>query len=231
MKPESLDELSVFLEITRVPRPSGHLARIREYLLEFAESHGLEHKEDRAGNVLILRKGSSGNAVVLQCHQDMVPNSVKEFDFASTPLKAVIEDGWVHADGTTLGADDGSGMALMLCALADPELEGIPLECLFTTDEEIGLIGASKLEEGWLKGRTMVNLDNEDAGDITIGSAGSTDVAATFAVKRIRFSGKTYRMEASGLLGGHSAGMIASGRANAILLIAEFLSSLDDVRL
>ena len=231
MKQESLDELSAFLELTRIPRPSGHLSRILGYLQEFSKSHGLGYKKDAAGTILILREGSSGKTVVLQSHQDMVPNSVKEFDFATTPLKTVIEDGWIRADGTTLGADDGSGIALMLCALIDPELEGIPLECLFTADEEIGLIGASKLEEGWLKGRVMINLDNEDADDITIGSAGSTDVASTFTFERIPCSGKMYRMRVDGLLGGHSAGMIASGRANAILLTAGFLALLDDIRL
>ena len=231
MKQESMDELSAFLELTRVPRPSGHLSSIQGYLQGFAESHGLECKKDSAGNMLILREGSHSKTIVLQGHQDMVPNSVKEFNFTTTPLKTVIENGWIRADGTTLGADDGSGMALMLCALTDPAMEGIPLECLFTTDEEIGLIGASRLEEGWLKGRMMINLDNENADVITIGSAGSTDITATFSFDRDPCTGKTYRMKIGGLLGGHSAGMIDSGRANAILLMAGFLASLDDVRL
>ncbi len=224
------EELSLFLEITKIPRPSGHLSHIQEYLERFARSNGLDLRKDGAGNILIRRPGD-GRPIVLQGHQDMVPNSSSEFDFKTQPLKTVIEDGWIRADGTTLGADDGSGIALMLCALIDHDLDGIPLECLFTTDEEVGLIGASKLEDGWLEGRTMINLDSEDAEEIVIGSAGSTDVVAEYHVQRTASEGKAYRLKIGGLLGGHSAGMIGSGRANAILLAAEFLSMIPDVRL
>ena len=222
-------ELSIFLEITRIPRPSGHLSRIQKYLEDFAKSNHLDFQKDESGNVLISRPGN-GRTVVLQGHQDMVPNSVSEFDFETTPLTTVIENGWVRAEGTTLGADDGSGIALMLCALTDPDLEGILLECLFTTDEETGLVGASNMKEGWLKGRVMVNLDNEDADEITIGSAGSTDVVARYSLQKSHSEEKSYKLRIEGLLGGHSAGMIDSGRANAILLTAGFLSVVPDVR-
>ena len=230
MDPSETMEAKIFLELTRIPRPSGHMEKINGYLERFAEDNGLEHETDLSGNILIRRSGI-GKTIVLQGHQDMVPNSVREFDFVSSPISTTIQDGWIRADGTTLGADDGGGLALMLCALVSPELEGASLECLFTTDEEIGLIGASNLAPGWLRGRTMINLDSEDADEITIGSAGSTDITARFALERTAAAGRMHRLRISGLLGGHSAAMIDSGRANAIALMAECLLGMPDVRM
>ena len=230
MDPSDTQEARFFLELTKVPRPSGHMERINAYLADFATEHGLEHEKDAAGNVLIRRAGN-GRTIVLQGHQDIVPNSVREFDFVSCSLETVVEDGWIHADGTTLGADDGGGLALMLCALVDPKLDGISIECLFTTDEEVGLIGASKMAPGWLKGRTMINIDSEDVDEITIGSAGSTDIDARFVPETGQSDERMYELTVSGLLGGHSAGIIGSGRANAILIVSEYLRSLPNVRI
>ncbi len=229
MEPSETQEAKLFVELTKIPRPSGHMERINRYLMDFAEIHGLGYETDNAGNILIRREGKS-KTIVLQGHQDIVPNSVSEFDFVNTPLKTIVENGWIHADGTTLGADDGGGLALMLCALIDPRLEGISLECLFTTDEEVGLIGASKMASGWLRGRTMINIDSEDVDEITIGSAGSTDIEAVFGTEKTRSKGTLYTLSVTGLLGGHSAGMIDSGRANAIILVSEYLRRLSNVR-
>ncbi len=230
MDPSDTQETRLFLELTKIPRPSGHMEKINAYLIGFAEEHGLEHEIDAAGNIVIRRRGS-GSPVVLQGHQDIVPNSDHDFDFVSTPLETVIEDGWIRAEGTTLGADDGGGVALMLCALTDPRLEGRSMECLFTTDEEVGLVGASRMAPGWLKGRTMINIDSEDVNEITVGSAGSTDIEARFSSERSMVEGEMHRLTVKGLLGGHSAGEIGSGRANAIVLVSECLRRLGAVRM
>ena len=125
------DELRYFTELTKVPRPSGHLDRIRAFLLDFADSHKLEHEADEAGNILIRRRGS-GRTIVLQGHMDIVATCASgyEFDFENVPLDTYIENGWITARGTTLGGDDGGGLALMMCALTDPSLEGIDLDGL-----------------------------------------------------------------------------------------------------
>ena len=230
MDASECQEARMFLELTRIPRPSGHMGRINDFLESFAAEHGLEHEKDPAGNIVIRRRGN-GRTIVLQGHQDIVPNSSGEFDFTKHAPSPVIEDGWVRAEGTTLGADDGGGMALMLCALLAPELEGASLECLFTTDEEIGLVGASRMAPGWLEGRMMVNIDSEDADEITVGSAGSTDIRALLDIRRSHAEGTLHKVRASGLLGGHSAGMIGSGRANAIVLVSEYLRSIPGVRI
>jgi len=230
MDPSDSQETKLFLELTKIPRPSGRMEKINAYLIGFAEKHGLEHEIDSAGNIVIRRRGE-GSPVVLQGHQDIVPNSDHDFDFASMPLETVIEDGWIRAKGTTLGADDGGGVALMMCALTDPRLDGRSIECLFTTDEEVGLIGASKMASGWLEGRTMINIDSEDVNEITVGSAGSTDIEARFSSERTMVEGTMHRLTVKGLLGGHSAGEIGSGRANAIILVSECIRRLGAVRI
>ncbi|MBR4504148.1 MAG: M20/M25/M40 family metallo-hydrolase [Candidatus Methanomethylophilaceae archaeon] len=230
MNPSETRVMELFRELTAVPRPSGHMGSIGAYLEGFAAERGLRSRKDSAGNILIERPGT-GMPIILQGHQDMVANSISEFDFASQPLSISEKDGWVSADGTTLGADDGAGIAIMLCALEDPSLEGIPLECLFTADEEIGLVGASQLPSDWLKGKFMINIDSEDDDEITIGSAGSTDIEAVFSPERSRGCGKICSVSVSGLLGGHSAMEIDSGRANAILIAADFARQIEGARL
>ena len=226
------EEFRFFKELTQVPRPSGHLDRIRAYIRSFADSHGLPCEGDEAGNILIRRKGTT-RTVVLQGHMDMVPTSApgRDFDFSSQPLDVRVDGDWITAEGTTLGADDGAGLALILCALTDPALEGYSIEGLFTVDEEIGLIGASRLQEDWVTGKMLVNLDNEDVNEIVIGSAGTADVEASFSFKRSVDAGDHYSVEVSGLRGGHSAIEIDGNRGNAILLLAGFLKSFSGTRI
>jgi len=226
------EELSNFLEITKVPRPSGHTAGIRAFLEAFADEHGLEHRADDAGNLLILRPGK-GTRIVLQAHMDMVPTCMPgmDFDFTATPVEAVIEDGWVHAKGTTLGADDGAGIALAMCALSDPSLEGTDIRCLFTTDEEVGLLGAAAVPEGWFEGDVLINLDEEDDTGIVIGCAGNSMISASVEHPLEDFRGFTYRIDLEGFQGGHSAGEIDKNRENPILLAARMVSSIEGARL
>jgi len=160
-----------FYEITRVPRPSKKEGKIIAYLENFAKTNGFEYKKDEAGNIVIIKPAAKGyenrKTIVLQSHVDMVceKNSDKEFDFENDPIEAYVEDGWVKAKGTTLGGDDGIGMAVELAVLMDKSLEHPRIECLFTVDEETGLTGAFALKPGFVSGKTMLNLDSEDWGD------------------------------------------------------------------
>ncbi len=230
--PENSEEMKNFLEITRIPRPSGHTEGIRAFLEGFADRLGLEHKKDEAGNLYVRRPGK-GKRIVLQAHMDMVPTCTPgmDFDFVNTPVEAVIEDGWVHAKGTTLGADDGAGIAMAMCALSDPSLDGIDITCLFTVDEEVGLIGASKIPENWFEGDLMVNLDEEDDGQIVFGCAGNAMITASVSHPLEDFRGFTYRIDLEGFQGGHSAGEIDKGRENPILLLARLVHSIEGARL
>lgn len=230
--PTTTDEYRFFKELTQVPRPSGHLRRIREYLRGFAVSHDLGFSEDEAGNIVIRRKGNT-LTVVLQGHMDIVANAEpgKVFDFKNDPLVTSVDNGWIRADGTTLGADDGAGLALILCALTDPALDGHDIEGLFTVDEEIGLLGAAALDSDMVTGRMLLNLDNEDINEITIGSAGSANITAEFGFSRSEDAGRFYVMEVGGLQGGHSANDIDKNRGNAILIVARFLAKFNGVRI
>ncbi len=230
---EETEEFRYFLELTKVPRPSGHLSRIRSYLKDFASNHNLEYLEDTGGNVVIRRHGGSGRTVVLQGHMDIVATCADgvTFDFVNQPLDTYVSDGWIHARGTTLGGDDGGGLALMLCALTEPSLSGLNIECLFTADEEIGLLGAMDLDGSMVAGRMLINIDGEGMDEITIGSAGSADVVATFSYPFEIGVGKGYSVSVGGLRGGHSAGEIDKPRINGILFIAGFLKSLEGVRI
>ncbi|MBO5685886.1 MAG: M20/M25/M40 family metallo-hydrolase, partial [Alistipes sp.] len=201
-----------FDAITRVPRPSKKEEQMIEYLVNFAREHGIEYQKDAIGNV-VMRKGATAGmedrpTVILQSHMDMVceKNSDVEFDFEHDAIRTRIEDGWVKAEGTTLGADCGIGMAAALAVLLDEEVAHGPIEALFTVDEETGLTGAFELGEGMLTGKYLINLDSEDEGELFIGCAGGIDTIATFhcemepAPKNYAF----YRVDVSNLLGGHS---------------------------
>ena len=176
LEPKLVWEL--FDAITRVPRPSKKEEKIREFLVDFAKKHNIDYQTDETSNVVMRVPGTKGYenrpCVILQSHMDMVceKNSDTAFDFDKDPIRTKIVDGWVKAEGTTLGADDGIGMAAALAALLDPALEHGPLEALFTVDEETGLTGAFGLGKGMLTGRYLVNLDSEDEGEIFIGCAG-----------------------------------------------------------
>ena len=220
-----------FDAITRVPRPSKKEEKIREYLVRFAADHGIECHTDKIGNVVMRKPATPGyeqrSKVILQSHMDMVceKNSGVEFDFSRDAIRTRIEGEWVRAEGTTLGADDGIGMAAALAVLIDPEAEHGPLEALFTVDEETGLTGAFELGEGMLTGKYLINLDSEDEGEIFIGCAGGIDTIATFrytteaAPKNYSF----FRVDVSDLAGGHSGDDIDKGRVNSNKTVARLL--------
>ncbi len=220
-----------FDEITKVPRPSCHEEQIKNYLLDFAKKHGIEAKSDKVGNVVMYKPATKGHenapTVILQSHMDMVAekNGGVEHDFLKDPIQTYIDGDWVKAKGTTLGADNGIGMAAALAVMADDTLEHGPVEALFTMNEEIGLEGAQNLERELLHGDILVNLDSEDDGEIFIGCAGGIDTTAVFDYNR-SFSPENFsyfRVKVSGLLGGHSGGDIHLGRANANILLARFI--------
>lgn len=220
-----------FDKITQIPRPSKKEAKIVAFLISFAKEHSLDYKQDAVGNVVIYKKASTGMeqmpTVVLQSHVDMVceKNSDTIFDFDTDPIHAYIDGGWVKAHGTTLGADCGIGMAAELAILTDPEAVHGPIEALFTVDEETGLTGAFGLGEGMLSGKYLINLDSEDEGEIFIGCAGGIDSIATFKYKPEKCPSDYayFRIDVSGLKGGHSGDDINKGLANSNKLINRFL--------
>ena len=229
LKPELI--WRCFDEITKVPRPSCHEEQIREYLLDFAKKHKIPAKTDACGNVVMTKAATPGHEtappVVLLAQMDMVceKNSDTEHDFMKDPINTYIDGEWVKAKGTTLGADNGIGVAAALAVMVDPTLEHGPVEALFTINEEIGLEGAQNLGKDMIKGKILLNLDSEDDGEIFVGCAGGIDTTAIFKYKR-SLSPENFiflRVNVSGLLGGHSGGDIHLGRANANKLIARFI--------
>ncbi|MDR2936598.1 MAG: aminoacyl-histidine dipeptidase [Rikenellaceae bacterium] len=220
-----------FEEITQVPRPSKKEGRIIAYLERFATDRGLEHKKDATGNI-VIRKGATPGmegrpTVVLQSHMDMVceKNSEVVFDFEREAIRTTVVDGWVKAQGTTLGADDGIGMAAALAVLSADDLPHGPIEALFTVDEETGLTGAFGLAEGMISGKYLINLDSEDEGEIFIGCAGGVDTVARmrYIVEPVPLKWSTWQLSLRGLTGGHSGDDIEKGHANANKLITRFL--------
>lgn len=221
----------LFDDIARVPRPSKKEQKIIAFLMDFAEKHGLEHKRDEIGNVVMRKAATAGYenrpTVVLQAHMDMVceKNSDVEFDFEKDAIRTVIDGGWVRAEGTTLGADCGIGMAAALAVLIDPEIEHGAVEALFTVDEETGLTGAFELADDMITGRYLINLDSEDDGELFIGCAGGVDTLATlhYATESAPANYAFYRADVSDLLGGHSGDDIDKGRANSNKIMARLL--------
>lgn len=221
----------IFDEITAVPRPSKHEEKIIEYLLDFAKRYNLEAERDQIGNVVIRKAATAGYegvpTVILQSHMDMVceKNSDTVHDFMTEPIRTKIEDGWVKAEGTTLGADCGIGMAAALAVLIDPTVEHGAIEALFTVDEETGLTGAFNLGEGMLTGKYLINLDSEDEGEIFIGCAGGVDTLGYFdyQTEKMPAGYEYYRIGVSGLKGGHSGDDIDKGLGNANKILAHFL--------
>jgi len=222
--------LDLFKEITRIPRESGHEGPITAYLQQFAASRNLECRTDKTGNVVIVKEAAPGKenvpTLVLQAHQDMVCEKDADFafDFLKEPIPYVVKDGWMVAEHTTLGADDGIGIAACL-ALLDSDLPLGKLECLFTISEETGMDGAFALEPGFFEGKTLINLDSEDEGQLFVGCAGGMDTTATFAFKReaLRKGYRTLKIRVSGAQGGHSGDDINKERANALRLLVRFL--------
>lgn len=224
---------AIFDEITKVPRPSKKEEKIRQYLLDFAKANGINAKTDAIGNVVMTKPATPGHenapTVILQGHMDMVCESNdKSFDFENTPITTIIDGEWIHADGTTLGADNGIGVAAALAILTDPDLVHGPLEALFTMDEETGMTGAFNLGEGMISGSILINLDSEDDAELFVGCAGGVDTVCTFNYKR-SFAPKDFtyfKIDISKGQGGHSGGDIHLGRINANKLLARFLFDL-----
>lgn len=229
LKPELIWQC--FDEVTKVPRPSCHEEQIREFLVNFAKKHGVAVKTDKCGNVLMHKDATPGNenapVVILQAHMDMVAekNGDVEHDFLKDPINTYIDGDWVKARGTTLGADNGIGIAAAMAVMIDPDLKHGPVEALFTVNEEIGLEGAQNLGDDMLGGNILINLDSEDDGEIFVGCAGGIDTTAWFDYKKsIAPDNFSYlKISVTGLLGGHSGGDIHLGRANANKIVARFL--------
>ncbi|MDR1331367.1 MAG: aminoacyl-histidine dipeptidase [Tannerella sp.] len=220
-----------FHEITQVPRPSKKEGKVIRYLEDFATKHGLPLKKDGAGNILITKKATQGYedrpVVVLQSHVDMVceKNSDVVHDFENDPIKTVVDGEWLRANGTTLGADNGIGMAVELAILASDDIAHGTLECLFTVDEETGLTGANALKEGFMTGKILLNLDSEDEGELFIGCAGGKNTVATFVYEPQPAPDTMlyFRIAISGLKGGHSGSDIHHGLGNANKIMVRFL--------
>ena len=222
-----------FYEITQIPRPSKNEDKIITYLENFAKSKNLEYKKDRVNNIVIRKPASKGGEnkpmVALQCHVDMVceKNNDVDKDFLKDPIEAYIDGEWVKAKGTTLGADDGIGVAMQL-AILDSDIDGIgPIECLFTVDEETGLTGANGLENDMIKSKYLINLDSEDEGQIFIGCAGGKNTLGFLPIKYQSGQEKnSVEVFVSGLQGGHSGDDIEKKRGNAIKLLTRIVYDL-----
>ena len=223
--------LNFFREITRIPRESGHEEQIVAYLQQFAAARGLECKTDEVGNVMIAKPASKGfekrPTIVLQGHTDMVceKKSTSNFDFSKDPIHFVIENGWMIAHDTTLGADNGIGVASAMAILDDDAIAHPRVECLFTVSEETGLDGARAVKKGFITGKTLINLDDEDEGYFCVGCAGGMDTLGTFSYRQQRLEKgmETYQFTIGGGLGGHSGDDIDKGRINAVQQIARFV--------
>ena len=220
-----------FEAICQIPRPSKHEEKIIAFLMDFASQKNLSAKKDSVGNVLITKRASKGmenrRTLVLQSHLDMVceKNSGTVHNFDTDPIKPYIDGEWVTAEGTTLGADCGIGIAVQLAVLASDDLKHGTIECLFTVDEETGLTGAMALEPGFFNAKALVNLDSEDEGELFIGCAGGIDTVANLHYESVVPPADLFplRIALSGLLGGHSGDDINKNRGNAIKILTRFL--------
>lgn len=221
-----------FNELTKIPRPSKKEEKIIKYIMDFGRENNLETVKDEIGNIVIRKKATQGyenlSPVILQSHIDMVceKNAGISHNFDTDPIQTYIDGEWVKAKGTTLGADNGLGVAAQLAILASDTIAHGPLECLFTVDEETGLTGAFHLSADILRGDILINLDSEDDGEAFIGCAGGIDTVATFSLDTKSLETNDYKwlkINASGLLGGHSGDDIDKGRGNAIKLLTRFL--------
>jgi len=224
--------LDIFKEITTIPRESGHEGPITAWLQDWAKSHGLDVRTDGKGNVCITKEASKGKenvpAIVLQAHQDMVceKNTGSTHNFLTDPIDYVVEDGWMIAKDTTLGADDGIGIAAALALLEENTPMG-KVEAVFTISEETGMDGAEGIGEGFFSGKTLINLDSEDEGQLFIGCAGglNTRIRIPFSTEPVDKSLTVLSLSISGGIGGHSGDDINKGRMNAVQQMARFLYS------
>lgn len=232
MEPKAV--FDIFAEICKVPRPSKHEEQISKWLQEFAAARGIECVADEAMNVIMRVPATPGyedhEGVILQAHMDMVAekDGDVQHDFLKDPIETYVDGEFLRAKGTTLGADDGIGISMALAAITDPNLQHPAIECLFTVDEETGLTGAMKLQDGVLHAKRLINIDSEDDGQIFIGCAGGIDTLAKMHYDKCPINNDPsqigIRLSVSGLLGGHSGDDINKGRANANQLIVWFLA-------
>lgn len=220
-----------FDALTQVPRPSGHLEKVQQFLLDFAKQAGVEAFIDEGRNVVMRKPASAGmenrKGVILQAHMDMVPQKTPEstHNFETDPIQTWIDGEWVKAKGTTLGADNGMGVAAIMAIMEDKSLKHGPVEALITADEETGMYGANDLPENMLQGDILLNLDSEHWGKFVIGSAGGIDVTATLDYKETETDPEdaAVRVTLKGLRGGHSGLEIHEGRGNANKLMVRFV--------
>ena len=233
MEPKAV--FDIFAQINQVPRPSKHEEQISKWLQDFAAEHGIECMADEAMNVIMRVPATPGyedhEGVILQAHMDMVceKNGDVQHDFMSDPIQTYVDGEWLKAKGTTLGADDGIGISMALAAITDKNLPHPAIECLFTVDEETGLTGAMKLQDGVLRHKRLINIDSEDDGQIFIGCAGGIDTLAKMyynpqSPMTNHQSQIAIRLSVRGLMGGHSGDDINKGRANANQLLVWFLA-------
>lgn len=220
-----------FDEITKVPRPTHHLEKMKEFLVNWAERHNIPVKTDEVGNVVMSKPATPGHenapTVILQGHQDMVAEKRgdKEHDFLNDPIVTIVDGDWVKADGTTLGADNGMGCAAAMAVLLDENLVHGPIECLFTVDEEQGLIGANGIQPGFVTGSILLNLDSEEHGSLVIGCAGGkvSVCSKAYATKSAPAGKAYYKVHLNHMKGGHSGMEINLGRGNANQQLCRFL--------
>lgn len=220
-----------FDALTQVPRPSGHLEKIQQFLLDFAAQAGVEAMKDSGGNIVMRKPATPGmenrKGIILQAHMDMVPQKSKEskHNFETDPIETYIDGDWVKAKGTTLGADNGLGVATIMAVMEDKTLLHGPVEALITADEETHMVGANALPEGELFGDILLNLDSETWGKFVIGSAGGVDVSAKLEYKEVETDADDVAMKVvlNGLRGGHSGLEIHEGRANANKQMVRFV--------
>lgn len=233
LKPQNV--FVIFEQICSIPHGSGNTKEISDFICNFAKENNLKYVQDATNNVIVCKPGSKGyeNAepVMMQAHIDMVCEKNFEtdarFDFENDPLKLAVMDDYVFARGTTLGGDDGIGVAMMMAILSDDTLVHPPLECVFTVDEEIGMIGAKALDVSLLKSKKLINLDHEDEGVILTSCAGGKKAIVSVPVRRIEKSGVKYNIVICGLLGGHSGTEISKYRGNANLFMGRLLHFLE----
>ena len=223
--------IQYFLELTKIPRPSGKEDKVVEFLVDYAKRNNFEYEINVNKNVIITKNNNSNKNIILQAHTDMVceKHSFVNIDFENEPIKTIIDGDIIRADGTTLGADDGYGVATILQIL-DECGEGYPnIEAIFTSDEEVGMTGAMSLDLKKIKSNMVIGLDGTSSSEITVSSAGALRIQydATFEMENVKTNG--YKIEVSGLLGGHSGEEINLNRANSNKLVFEFLNTLTSV--
>ena len=233
LKPELLWKR--FYEITQVPRPSKKEGKILKHLKTLAKELNIKFKEDKVGNLVFYIPATKGyensQTVVLQGHVDMVceKNKDTKHDFENDPIKVIREDGWITADGTTLGSDNGIGVAAGLAVATDKDVVHGPIEVLLTVDEETGLTGATNLEPGFISGKTLLNLDSEEDGAFYVGCSGGVDTLADFTIEweKAKSDFTPFEVVVTGLKGGHSGLDIKAGRGNAIKILGRVLKEID----